>query len=175
MLFWIILIIIVLVALVLIYGVSQPAGFSVVREADFNATPKTVFSQINDFHNWSAWSPWEKMDPDMKREFSGAASGVGAKYAWVGNKKVGQGNMEITNSVPSKNMQLDLNFIKPFQASNVTEFTLTPNGKGTHVKWEMRGRAPFMFRVMGMFFSMDKIVGTDFERGLANLRGVVDK
>lgn len=175
MLFWIILIIIVLVALVLIYGVSQPAGFSVVREADFKATPKTVFSQINDFHNWSAWSPWEKMDPDMKREFSGAATGVGAKYAWVGNKKVGQGNMEITNSVPSKNMQLDLNFIKPFQASNVTEFTLTPNGKGTHVKWEMRGRAPFMFRVMGMFFSMDKIVGTDFERGLANLRGVVDK
>ena len=174
MLFWTILIIIVLVALVLIYGVSQPAGFSVVREADFNATPKMVFSQINDFHNWSAWSPWEKMDPDMKREFSGSASGVGAKYAWVGNKKVGQGNMEITNSVPSKNMQLDLNFIKPFQASNVTEFTLTPNGKGTHLKWEMRGRAPFVFRVMGMFFSMDKIVGTDFERGLANLRGIVD-
>ena len=174
MLFWIILIVIVLVALVLIYGVSQPAGFSVVREADFNATPKMVFSQINDFHNWSAWSPWEKMDPDMKREFSGSASGVGAKYAWVGNKKVGQGNMEITNSVPSKNMQLDLNFIKPFQASNVTEFTLTPNGKGTHLKWEMRGRAPFVFRVMGMFFSMDKIVGTDFERGLANLRGIVD-
>jgi hypothetical protein len=76
--------------------------------------------------------------------------------------------------VPSKNMQLDLNFIKPFQASNVTEFTLTPNGKGTHLKWEMRGRAPFVFRVMGMFFSMDKIVGTDFERGLANLRGIVD-
>lgn len=175
MLFWIVLIIIVLVALVLIYGVSQPAGFSVVREADFKAAPNKVFAQINDFHNWSAWSPWEKMDPDMKREFSGAATGVGAKYAWVGNKKVGQGNMEITNSVPSKNMQLDLNFIKPFQASNVTEFTLTPNGKGTHVKWEMRGRAPFMFRVMGMFFSMDKIVGTDFERGLANLRGVVDK
>ena len=174
MLFWIILIVIVLVALVLIYGVSQPAGFSVVREADFNATPKMVFSQINDFHNWSAWSPWEKMDPDMKREFSGSASGVGAKYAWVGNKKVGQGNMEITNSVPSKNMQLDLNFIKPFQASNVTEFILTPNGKGTHLKWEMRGRAPFVFRVMGMFFSMDKIVGTDFERGLANLRGIVD-
>ena len=174
MLFWIILIVIVLVALVLIYGVSQPAGFSVVREADFNATPKMVFSQINDFHNWSAWSPWEKMDPDMKREFSGSASGVGAKYAWVDNKKVGQGNMEITNSVPSKYMQLDLNFIKPFQASNVTEFTLTPNGKGTHLKWEMRGHAPFVFRVMGMFFSMDKIVGTDFERGLANLRGIVD-
>jgi Polyketide cyclase / dehydrase and lipid transport len=174
MLFWIILIVIVLVALVLIYGVSQPASFSVVREADFKAPPKTVFSQINDFHNWSAWSPWEKMDPNLQRNFSGPSSGVGAKYTWVGNKKVGQGNMEITNSVPSKGMQLDLNFIKPFQASNVTEFTLTPNGKGTHLKWEMRGHAPFVFRVMRLFFSMDKIVGTDFERGLANLRGIVD-
>jgi hypothetical protein len=175
MLLWIILIIIALVALILIYGISQPAGFSVVREADFNVTPKKVFAQINDFHNWQAWSPWEKMDPNMQRSFSGAASCVGAKYAWVGNKKVGQGNMEITNSAPSKTMQLDLHFIKPFQADNVTEFTLSPQGKGTHLKWEMRGHAPFIFRVMGVFFSMDKIVGTDFERGLVNLREVVDK
>ena len=175
MLFWIIIIVIALVVLVLIYGISQPAGFSVVREADFDATPKKVFDQINDFHNWQAWSPWEKMDPNMQRSFSGEASGVGAKYAWVGNKKVGEGNMEITDSEAARRMQLDLHFVKPFQADNVTEFTLTPQGKGTHVKWEMRGRAPFIFRVMRMFFSMDKIVGTDFENGFANLRGVVDK
>ena len=130
MLLWIIIVIIVLVALVLIYGISQPAGFSVVREADFNATPKMVFAQINDFKNWQAWSPWEKMDPNLQRSFSGADSGEGAKYAWVGNKKVGVGNMEITNSAPSKNVQLDLNFIKPFQASNVTEFTLDAQWQG---------------------------------------------
>ena len=175
MLFWIVVIVIALVALILIYGVTQPAGFSVTREADFKAAPKKVFAQINDFHNWQGWSPWEKMDPNMQRSFSGASAGVGAKYAWVGNKKVGEGNMEITDSDSPHRMQLDLHFVKPFQADNVTEFTLTPQDKGTHVKWEMRGRAPFMFRVMGMFFSMDKIVGTDFERGLANLRGVVDK
>jgi uncharacterized protein YndB with AHSA1/START domain len=147
----------------------------VVRIGQFKAAPEKVFSAINDFHHWSAWSPWEKLDPNLQRTFTGASSGVGAKYAWVGNKKVGEGSMEITHSEPAKRMQLDLHFIKPFRADNVTEFTLSPaNGGGTSLKWEMRGERPFMFRVMGLFFSMDKLVGGDFERGLANLKTVVD-
>ncbi len=172
--FYAILILALIIAALLIMGMTTSANFNVVREADFNAAPSAVFSQINDFHKWSAWSPWEKMDPNMVRTFSGADSGVGAKYSWVGNKKVGEGAMEITHSVPSTNLQLDLHFLKPFQADNVTEFTLTPNGKGTHFKWEMRGQTPFMLRVMKLFFNMDKIVGKDFENGLANLRTIVD-
>ena len=175
MLLWIILIVLALIALVLVYGLLQPASFAVSREADFNASPAMVFAQINDFHKWSAWSPWEKMDPDLKRSYSGAASGIGAKYAWVGNKKVGEGSMEITHSESAKSMQLDLHFLKPFQADNVTEFTLTPRGKQTNLKWEMRGAKPFMMRVLAAFFNMDKIVGSDFEKGLTNLRGVVEK
>ena len=173
--FTILLIIIAIIAGLLIYGALQSPDFSVVRSVDLNATLAKVFENINDFHKWAAWSPWEKMDPDMKRSFSGAAAGVGSKYAWVGNKKVGEGNMEITHSEPSKRMQLDLHFLKPFKADNVTEFTLAPSGHKTNLKWEMRGQRPFMFRVMGLFFSMDKIVGADFEKGLNNLREIVEK
>jgi len=173
--FTVLLIIIAVVAALLIYGALSPADFSVVRSASYKATAAKVFSNINDFHNWSAWSPWEKMDPNLQRTFTGASSGVGAKYAWVGNKKVGEGSMEITRSEPARNMQLDLHFLKPFQADNVTEFTLTPDGNQTNLKWEMRGKRPFMFRVMGLFMSMDKIVGGDFEKGLNNLREIVEK
>lgn len=175
MLLWIFLAVVALIALLLIYGLLQPAAFNVMRQADYAAKPAEVFAQISDFHNWTVWSPWDKMDPDMKRSFSGAASGVGAKYAWIGNRKVGEGNMEITDSEASKRLQLDLHFLKPFQADNITEFTLTPNGNQTNLRWEMRGQRPFMFRVLGFIFKMDKIVGADFEKGLINLRGVVEK
>ena len=172
---WILLVIILIVAAVLIYGTMQPSAFSIVRAADVKAPPAAVFAEINDFHKWSAWSPWEKMDPNLQRSFSGPTSGVGAKYAWVGNKKVGEGNMEITASEASKRMQLDLHFLKPFQANNVTEFTLSPATGGTHVKWEMRGHKPFMMRVMSAFMDMDKMVGKDFEAGLASLKSIVEK
>jgi uncharacterized protein YndB with AHSA1/START domain len=172
---WIFLIVILLIAALLIYAALQSSAFSIVREADFKASPAEVFANLNDFHKWAAWSPWEKMDPNLQRSFSGSTAGVGAKYSWVGNKKVGEGNMEITHSEAAKRMQLDLNFIKPFQASNVTEFTLSPASGGTHVKWEMRGQKPYMMKVMSLFMDMDKMVGKDFEAGLANLRGVVEK
>jgi len=171
---YIIIILVLIIAAFLVMGLTSPANFAVVREADFNAAPAKVFAQINDFRNWAAWSPWEKMDPNMTRSFSGEASGVGAKYAWVGNKKVGEGSMEITSAESNKNMQLDLNFLKPFEARNVTEFTLSSNGNGTHLKWEMRGHTPFILRVMKLFFDMDKIVGKDFENGLANLKKIVE-
>ncbi len=172
---WILLIIVLLIAAVLIYGAMQPSNFSIFREANIKASPAEVFKPLNDFHHWAAWSPWEKMDPNLQRSFTGPTAGVGAKYAWVGNKKVGEGNMEITESEPSRRMQLDLHFLKPFQADNVTEFSLSPADGGTHVKWEMRGHTPFMLRVMKIFMDMDKMVGKDFEAGLANLKALVEK
>jgi hypothetical protein len=176
MLIAIVIIAIAIITIALLVMASRrPDEFSVVRSIDVQASPERIFAEVNDFKSWAAWSPWEKLDPDMKRSFGGATSGAGAKYAWVGNKKVGEGSMEITRSVPSSNMQLDLHFLKPFKADNVTEFTLVPNGKETNVKWEMRGRTPFMFKVMHMFFNMDKMVGKDFEKGLSSLKAIVEK
>jgi Polyketide cyclase / dehydrase and lipid transport len=174
-LFWLILIVLVAVAASLLYAFVQKPAFSTVREAEFNASPAKIYANINDFHKWSAWSPWEKMDPDLKRNFSGPESGIGAKYGWTGNKKVGEGMMETTHSTPDKSMQLDLHFIKPFKASHITEFTLTPiaNG-GTRMKWEMRGERPFGMRIFGLFMNLDKLIGKDFEKGMANLKAIVE-
>ncbi len=170
-----IIFIIILVVALLIITASRPNTFSLVRSADVSASPERVFAQLNDFKNWAAWSPWEAMDPNLQRNFSGAASGKGSKYAWVGNKKVGEGNMEITRSVASSNIELDLNFLKPFKASNVTEFTLTPKSGGTHLNWEMRGPLNLFMKLMHMFMDMDGLVGKDFEKGLSKLKALVEK
>jgi Polyketide cyclase / dehydrase and lipid transport len=170
-----ILIIAAIVIGFLVYANGKPSTFSMSRSATLNASPAKVFAQINDFHNWAAWSPWEKMDPNMTRSFSGESSGAGAKYSWVGNKKVGEGSMEITRSVPASNMQLDLHFLKPFKADNVTEFKLVPQGAATTINWEMRGNLNLMMKVMHIFMDMDKVVGKDFENGLANLKAIVEK
>ncbi len=170
-----IIVLVIAILAFLFYVNSRPSAFSMSRSITINAPAEKVFAQINSFKNWAAWSPWEKMDPSMQRNFSGAASGTGAHYSWVGNKKVGQGAMEITRSVPSTNMQLDLHFIKPFKAHNVTEFTLMPEGKATTVKWEMRGNLNLMMKTMHIFMDMDKVVGKDFESGLANLKAIVEK
>ncbi len=159
----------------LVIASLRPSTFSLSRSADIKAPPEKIFPHLNDFKNWGAWSPWEKMDPDLKRSFSGSASGKGALYSWVGNKKVGEGNMEITRSVPSSNIELNLNFLKPFKASNVTEFKITPNGNMTNVHWEMRGPLNLMMKVMHMFMNMDSMVGKDFEAGLANLKSIVER
>lgn len=169
------LIIAIIVIAILAIAAMRPNEFSLVRSADFAASPDKIFAQLNDFKNWANWSPWEAMDPNLQRNYSGAASGKGAKYAWVGNKKVGEGNMEITRSVPDTSIELNLNFLKPFKASNVTEFTLVPKGDTTKLIWEMRGPSPFMMKIMHLFMNMDKMVGKDFERGLANLKSVVEK
>ncbi len=159
----------------LLFVSARPNTFSLVRSADIKAPPERVFAQINDFKNWKSWSPWEKMDPNMTRTYGGVTSGKGAKYSWIGNKQVGEGNMEITHSQPFTNMQLDLNFLKPFKASNVTEFTLTPSAAGTNIKWEMRGPLNLMMKLMHMFMNMDSMVGKDFDQGLANLRALVER
>ena len=171
----IIIIIAILIIAFLAMAASRPNTFSLSRNMDMKAPPEKIFVHLNDFKNWSTWSPWEKMDLNLQRNYSGSASGKGAKYAWVGNKKVGEGNMEITRSVPSTNIELNLNFLKPFKASNVTEFKITPKGNMTNINWEMRGPLNLMMKVMHMFMNMDSMVGKDFEAGLANLKAIVEK
>ncbi len=169
-----VIIAILIIALLDIASV-KPDTFSLVRSADIKAPPEKVFAQLNDFKNWVAWSPWEKMDLEMKKTFKGPASGKGSYYSWIGNKKVGEGNMEIIRSEPSKVVELNLNFLKPFKASNITQFALTPQGSSTHVRWEMRGPLNLFMKVMHMFMNMDKMVGKDFEQGLANLKAVSER
>ena len=169
------IIIAILIFAFLVIASMKPNSFILRRSMDMKASTDEVFAQLNDFKNWGAWSPWEKMDPDLKRNFSGSASGKGAYYSWIGNKKVGEGNMEIIRSVPSSNIELNLNFLKPFKASNITEFKITPKGNMTNVNWEMRGPLNLMMKIMHMFMDMDKMVGKDFEAGLANLKSIVEK
>jgi uncharacterized protein YndB with AHSA1/START domain len=166
---------VVLIAAVLIIAATKPDTFRIERSANIKAPPERIFALINDFHNWAAWSPWEKMDPNLKRTFSGTASGTGAIYEWEGNKKVGQGRMEIKESSPSRKITIQLDFLKPFEAHNTAEFTLDPVGDSTDVNWAMYGRQPFMFKVVKLFINMEKLVGRDFEAGLANLKAQTEK
>ncbi|MGH8595682.1 MAG: SRPBCC family protein [Gammaproteobacteria bacterium] len=167
------LIVIALVALVaglLIYAASRPNSFRVERSTTIQAPPERIFALIDDLHRWTVWSPWEKKDPTLKRTHSGAASGKGARYAWEGNKDVGHGSMEITESVPHSRIALNLDFIKPFEAHNKVEFALEPTGQTTQVIWVIHGPMPFISKLMSVFFSMDKMIGKDFEAGLADLK-----
>lgn len=168
--------IVVLLAALLGYAATKPDTFRVQRSASIQAPPAKVFGLINDFHSWTSWSPWEKLDPALKRTHSGAGSGVGAVYEWEGNKKVGQGRMEIMESSPSSKIVIKLDFIKPWQAHNTAEFMLDGQGNATNITWAMHGAQPFMLKVMTtVFFNMDKMIGKDFETGLANLKSIAEK
>jgi len=148
--------------------------YTVQRSTTIAASPDEVYSHLVDFRKWANWSPWDEMDPDMSRTYSGADSGVGAHYAWSGNRKEGQGSMEITDAKQGAKVDIALEFLKPFKASSTTEFTLTPGDAGTVVGWAMTGQKTLMTRVMGVFRSMDKMVGPDFEKGLANLKAAAE-
>jgi uncharacterized protein YndB with AHSA1/START domain len=167
--------IVVLFAGVLIFAATRPDSFRIERSATLQAPPEKIFPYIDDFHRWTAWSPWENIDPQLKRSYSGAASGKGAAYAWVGNSKVGSGSMEITGSEPSSKIVMRLDFLKPFEAHNTTEFTLVPGAHGTTVHWAMFGPSPFVSKLMGVFFNMDRMVGAQFEQGLAKLKSITEK
>ncbi|MFT3743345.1 MAG: SRPBCC family protein [Pyrinomonadaceae bacterium] len=170
-----ILALIVLVVVVFCVVVAmQPTDFKVTRSATFNAPAATVFEQVNDFHKWEAWSPWAKIDPAMKVTYSGPPSGVGCSYAWVGNSDVGEGKMAITQSHPSEHIAIDLEFIKPFPAKNITEFTFKPNGDKTDVTWNMAGKNNFLMKAMCLVVDMDKMIGADFEKGLAQMKPIVE-
>lgn len=166
----IILAIIVLgVLAVLVYASMQPSSFSLRREADIKAAPETIRALIEDFREWRKWSPWEKLDPELKRTLSGAPLGKGSVYEWSGNNKVGQGRMEILESSPSA-VKIKLDFHKPMTAHNITDFLLEPRDGGTHVTWVMSGPLNIMMKLMHVFMNMDKMVGKDFERGLASMK-----
>ena len=157
------------------YATTKPDSFTVERKVSINAPPEKVFANINDFHAWDAWSPWAKLDPAMKTTIAGAPSGPGATYEWSGNSDVGTGRMEITEATPSSNVTIKLDFTDPFEAHNTTAFNLTPTASGTDVTWKMNGPNPYMSKVMSVFMSMDKMIGGDFEKGLAQLKAVSEK
>lgn len=163
---------VVLLAIVvfLVYVNSRPSTFHVERSATIAAPADSVYPRIANFHAWNAWSPWAKKDPNMKQEFGGVDGTVGANYSWSGNNDVGQGRMTLTETQPSSKVAIKLEFLKPFQSTNVASFNLSPAGQGTKVTWAMDGPMNFMSKFMCIFTSMDKMVGGDFEKGLASLK-----
>lgn len=168
------IVVLVLVAALLGFAAIQPDSFRVQRSASIKAPPEKILPLIADFKSWSAWSPWEKLDPAMKRTYDGPASGKGAVYQWAGNREVGAGRMEIVEAVPSK-VAIKLDFRAPFEAHNVAEFTLEPKGDATTVTWAMYGPNNYAAKLMSVFFSMDGMVGGYFETGLANLKAAAEK
>lgn len=171
----IIIVVIVLIIGVLAYAATKPDTFRIERTATIKAPPDKVHALINNFDAWAGWSPWEKKDPAMKRSRSGPASGKGSVYAWEGNKDVGKGSMEIAETTPPSRVLVKLDFLSPFEAHNMAEFTLVPQGDSTQVTWAMYGPSPYISKLMTTFFSMDKMVGKDFEQGLANLKAQAEK
>lgn len=165
----------VAVAGILIYASTRPDSFRVERSASINAPPQKIFPLINDLKTWAAWSPYEKKDPTMKRSFGSITAGKGATYEWNGDRNVGQGRMEIVEASPSSKVLIKLDFIKPFEAHNTAEFTLAPEGDTTRVTWAIYGPSAYVTKVMGIFFSMDAMIGRDFEAGLADLKAVAEK
>lgn len=163
------------IAVVLILAATKPNTFSVQRAAIISARPEKIFPLINDFRQWGAWSPYEHKDPAMKRTFSGAVRGRGAVYAWQGDKNVGSGRMEILEAAAPSKIVIKLDFYTPFEAHNTAEFTMLPQDDATRVTWRMHGPASFMARVMHVFINIDKMVGKDFEVGLANLKRLAEK
>ena len=170
------IVIAVIVAGILLYATTRPDSFRIERSATIQASPDKVFAQINDFDRWRAWSPWEKKDPAMKRtQGTTTTSGVGATYAWDGNHDVGQGSMTIVESVTPSRVAINLDFVKPFEAHNRVEFTLEARGDSTHVTWTMRGPVPYISKILHLLFDIDRMVGGDFEAGLAGIKAVAEK
>ena len=171
------IIILIVAALVtfLLVVVSKPNNFRMQRSLTINAPAEVIYAHIDDFHNWQAWSPWEQLDPDLKRTYSGAPSGIGAVYDWEGNGKAGQGRMTIREATPAHRLLINLDFIKPFPATNSAEFLLQPSGDATVVTWAMFGPSPFMSKLMGTLMNMDDLIGKDFERGLNTLKTLSEK
>ncbi|MEJ2816159.1 SRPBCC family protein [Caulobacter sp. CCG-8] len=167
-----IIVIVVVIALVALlgYAATKPDQFRVARSTVIKAPPQKIYALIEDFHQWGAWSPYEKLDPAMTRTFGGPARGLGSTYAWSGNNKAGAGRMEIIEAAAPSKLVIRLDFTKPFKASNRAIFTLEPEGDATRVTWAMEGDSPFFFKLMDVLFSMDKMAGKDFETGLASLK-----
>jgi uncharacterized protein YndB with AHSA1/START domain len=160
---------------ILAYAATRPDTFRVQRTATIKAPPDKIFPLINEFRNWSEWSPYEKKDPAMKRTMGATTSGKGATYAWDGDKNVGEGHMEIVEVAPPSKLVIKLDFLRPFEAHNTAEFTLAPKGETTDVTWAIHGPNLFVGKVMGLFINMDRMIGRDFETGLANLKSIAER
>ncbi len=168
-------IMVVVIAGVLIYAGQKPDAFRYERAITIKAPPEKIYPFIESFPAWTQWSPYENRDPNMRRTYGTLTAGKGATYGWDGNKNIGQGSMEILEATPPSKLIIKLDFMKPFEAHNMAEFTLTPVADGTTVTWAMYGPQPYISKVMGMAFNMDKMVGGDFETGLANLKAIAEK
>jgi uncharacterized protein YndB with AHSA1/START domain len=151
---------------------SRPSEFRIARTRTLAASPDSVYAWVADFKKWPQWSPWEKLDPAMQRELSGAPAGVGAVYHWSGNSQAGEGRMTISDARPGRSLTMRLEFIKPFAATNTAQFDFVPSGQGTNVTWAMTGANHFVAKAVGVFVNMDKMVGGEFEKGLATLDAV---
>jgi uncharacterized protein YndB with AHSA1/START domain len=163
------------IAAVLIFAATKPNTLRVQRATSIKAPAEMIFPLINDFHQWRSWSPYENKDPAMKRTYSGAERGKGAVYAWDGDKNVGSGRMEILEASAPQKIVIKLDFFTPFEGHNTAEFTMLPQGDGTHVTWLMHGPARFMTRLIQVFMNLDNMIGKDFETGLANLKTITEK
>ena len=168
---------------VVVAAALQPNQFRIERSVDIKSSSEKVFAEINDLHQWPAWSPWAKADPEMKTDYSGNARGIGAVYSWHGSAKVGAGRMEIMTSLPGKRVDLKIEFFEPFNAENLVEFLIVPNLSpagaenqvmNTKLTWAMSGPKPFLSRIMGLFMDFDTIIGTDFEKGLNTLKKICE-
>jgi carbon monoxide dehydrogenase subunit G len=153
---------------------SRPDGFRYERSLVVAVTTDEAWAFMNNFRNFPKWSPWQKLDPGMTATHSGAPEGRGAVYEWNGNKQVGQGRMEITDTVPGERVVVDLHFLKPFEARNTTEWVCTPAPGGTRVTWVMYGKNNFMAKMFGVFVNMEKMLGKDFDEGLGNLKRALE-
>lgn len=170
-----ILIAVALIVVVLVVVVAmQPSDFRIARTVTVGTPAAAVFAQVNDFHKWEAWSPYAILDPAMTKTYEGAPAGTGASYAWSGNNQVGEGRTTITESRPNDLIRINLEFVRPFAAVNTVEFTFTPEGNQTAVTWSMTGRNGFMAKAVGLVMNMDKMVGGQFEQGLAQLKSVAE-
>jgi hypothetical protein len=164
----------VIMVVFLIIVAMQPAQYRVARSAIVAAPAQAVFAQVNDFHKWDAWNPWGKIDPAMKHSYEGAPAGTGAIYTWVGNKEVGEGRMTIIESRPSDLIRIKMEFFKPFAGNSSAEFTFKPEGNQTAVTWSMTGENNFMAKAIHLFINMDKMIGGQFEKGLAQIKSLVE-
>jgi len=164
----------VLVVVFVILVALRPSEFHVARTTIISAAPPAVFAHVNDFQKWESWNPWAKIDPAMKQTYDGAPAGTGAIYAWAGNKNVGEGRMTIIESRPTELIKINLEFFKPFRATNAAEFTFKPEGNRTAVTWSMTGKNNWIAKAIQLFVSMDNMIGGQFEKGLASMKSVVE-
>ena len=175
MLMTILIAVVAIICVFLVVVAMQPDEFRITRKGTVAAPAAVVFAQVNDLRKWEAWNPWGKLDPAMKNTYEGAAAGMGAKYSWAGNSKVGEGSMTITESRPHDLIRIKLEFLKPFAATSMAEFTFKPEGSQTTVTWSMVGKNNFMAKAMHLVINMDKMIGGQFEKGLADLKSAVEK